>query len=115
MYKKFLHIPTVYKVLLPQGKKVVAARCEYVFEVKTSEASKRLKVVPLHLWRINIKTTSGFINIPLEDFLIDNLRNKNITNCTVYCSFQKKDKSQAVIRPTQVNIQCSLQFKNLCY
>jgi hypothetical protein len=47
--------------LLPQGKKVGAARCEFVFDVHTSIASKRLKVVLLHLWRINVKTTGGFI------------------------------------------------------
>jgi hypothetical protein len=45
-----------------------AARCEYVYDVHMSKASKRPKVVPLHLWRINIKTTGGFINIPVEDF-----------------------------------------------
>ncbi len=39
----------------------------YVFDVHTSKASKILKVV-LHLWRINVKTTGGFINIPVEDF-----------------------------------------------
>jgi hypothetical protein len=57
--------------LLPQGKMVRAARCEYVIDVHTSKAStysKRLKLVLLHLWRINVKTTGGFINIPVEDF-----------------------------------------------
>jgi hypothetical protein len=58
------------KILLPQGKKVGAARCEYVFNVHTSKASKRLKVVLLHLWRINVKTTGGLTNIPVEDFHI---------------------------------------------
>jgi hypothetical protein len=28
-------------------------------------------VVLLHLWRVNVKTTRGFINISLDDFLID--------------------------------------------
>jgi hypothetical protein len=51
-----------------QGKKVGAARCESVFDVHTSKASERLKVVLIHLWRINVKTTDGFINIPVEDF-----------------------------------------------
>ncbi len=54
--------------LLPQGKKVGASRCDYVFDGHTSKDSKRLKVVLLHLWRINVKTTGGFINIPVEDF-----------------------------------------------
>ena len=52
-------------ILLPQGKKVGAARCEYVFDVHNSKTSKRLKLVLLHLWRINVKTTGGLINIPL--------------------------------------------------
>jgi hypothetical protein len=56
-------------VLLPQRKKVgAAARFECVFDVHTSKANKRPKVVLLHLWRINVKTTGGFINIPVEDF-----------------------------------------------
>ncbi len=36
--------------------------------VRTSKASKELKVVLLHLWRVNVKTTRGFIDIPLVDF-----------------------------------------------
>ncbi len=54
--------------LLLEGKKAGVARCEYVFDVHTSKVSKRLKVVLLHLWRINVKTTGGFINIPVVDF-----------------------------------------------
>ncbi len=53
---------------MPQGKKVGVARCEYVFDVHTSKASKRLKVLLLHLWRINVKTTRRFIDILLDDF-----------------------------------------------
>ncbi len=49
-------------------KMVGAVKCEYVFDVHTSNASKRLKVILPHLWRINVKTTGGFINIPVEDF-----------------------------------------------
>jgi hypothetical protein len=45
--------------------------CEHVFDVHTSEVSKKLKVVLLHLWRVNVKTTRGFISIPLGDFYID--------------------------------------------
>jgi hypothetical protein len=43
----------------------------YVFDVHMSKVSKELKVVLLHLWRVNVKTTRGFINIPLDDFHID--------------------------------------------
>jgi hypothetical protein len=39
-----------------------------IFDVHTSKASKELKVVLLHIWRLNVKTTRGFIYIPLEDF-----------------------------------------------
>ncbi len=45
-----------FYILLPQGKKVGAARCvPYVFDVPTSKASKRLKMILLHLWRIFVK------------------------------------------------------------
>jgi len=36
---------------------------KYVFGAHTSKASKRLKVVLLQLWLVNVKTTPGFINI----------------------------------------------------
>jgi hypothetical protein len=55
-------------VSLPQGIKIGTVMCEYGFDVHTSKASKRLKVVLLHLLRTNVKTTGGFINIPVEDF-----------------------------------------------
>ncbi len=42
-----------------------------IFNVHTSDVNKELKVVLIHLWRVNVKTTRGFINIPLDDFLID--------------------------------------------
>ncbi len=39
-----------------------------------------MKVVLLHLWRVNVKKTiGGFINIPLADSSHINLRHKNIT------------------------------------
>ncbi len=41
---------------------------KYVSDAHTSKASKRQKVVLLYLWRIDVKTTGGFINIPVEDF-----------------------------------------------
>ncbi len=60
---------------------VVAARkkgrsCQdvkYVFNAHTSKASKRLKVVLLHLWHVNVKTTGGFILISLGDFHTDKI------------------------------------------
>jgi hypothetical protein len=55
--------------------------CEYVVDVHTSKVSKELKV--LYLWRVTVKTTRGFINIPLDDFHLDKLRHNNITNCTI--------------------------------
>jgi hypothetical protein len=44
-----------------------------VFDVHTSKASKRLKVVLLHLWRVNVKTTGGFICISFGDFHKDKI------------------------------------------
>jgi hypothetical protein len=45
-----------------------------VFDVHTSKAGKRLKVVLLfHLWRVNVKTTGGFICISFGDFHIDKI------------------------------------------
>jgi hypothetical protein len=61
------------KLLLPQGKKIGDARCDYVFDVHTSKASKILKVVLLHLWRVNVKTIGGFICIPFGDFHTDKI------------------------------------------
>jgi hypothetical protein len=58
----------IYPIVPASKKGIGAARREYVFDVHTSKASKRLKVVLLHLWRINVKTTGGFINISDEDF-----------------------------------------------
>jgi hypothetical protein len=41
-------------------KKIGAERCESVFDAHMSKASKELKVVLLHLWRVKVKTTGGF-------------------------------------------------------
>ncbi len=38
-----------------------------IFELHTSKARYELKVVPLALWRVNVKTIRGFIHIPLAD------------------------------------------------
>ncbi len=46
---------------------------KYVFDAHTSKASKRLKVVLLHLWRVNVKTTGGFIYFSLGDFHTDKI------------------------------------------
>jgi hypothetical protein len=42
-----------------------------MFVLHISKARYELKAVLLHLWRVNVKTVSGFIKIPLADFLID--------------------------------------------
>jgi hypothetical protein len=44
-----------------------------------------MKVVLLHLWRVNVKTTRGFINITLDDFHIYKPRYDAILNCTNSC------------------------------
>ncbi len=60
-------------LLLAQGKKVGAAGCEYVFDVHTSKARLKVVVVLLHLWRVKVKTTRGFIYISFGDFHIDKI------------------------------------------
>jgi hypothetical protein len=45
-----------------------------IFELHTSKARYELKVVPLALWRVNVKTIRGFIHIPLADLPHINLR-----------------------------------------
>ncbi len=42
-----------------------------IFDVHASKASKRLNVVLLHIWRVNVKTTPGSNNNSLEDFFIN--------------------------------------------
>jgi hypothetical protein len=50
-----------------------------IFDLHNSKARYELKVIP-HLWRVDVKTTGGFINIPLADFLSHiNFRHTNIT------------------------------------
>jgi hypothetical protein len=44
-------------------------RSEYITDFRT--ISYEQKVVLFHVWRVNVKTTLGFINISLDDFLID--------------------------------------------
>jgi hypothetical protein len=50
-----------------------------ILDLHTSKARYELKVKLLHLWRVNVKTTGGFINIPLADLSHINLRHNNIT------------------------------------
>jgi hypothetical protein len=50
-----------------------------IFDLHTSRARYELKVVLLHLWRVNVTTIGGFINIPLADLSRKNLRHKKIT------------------------------------
>jgi hypothetical protein len=53
-----------------------------IFDLHTSKTRYELKVVLLHLWRVNVKTIPRFVNIPLADFSEINLRNNNITSDT---------------------------------
>jgi hypothetical protein len=53
-----------------------------MFDLHTSKARYELKVVLLHLWRVNVKTIPGFINIPLANLSWENLRHNNITSYT---------------------------------
>ncbi len=42
-----------------------------IFDLHTSKARYELKVVLLYLWRVNVETICGFINILLVDLFID--------------------------------------------
>jgi hypothetical protein len=44
-----------------------------VSDVHTSKAGQRLKVVLLHLWRVNVETTGGLSYISFGDFHIDKI------------------------------------------
>ncbi len=50
-----------------------------IFDLHNSKARYELKVVLLDLWRVNVKTIGGFIDIPLADLPHINLRHNNIT------------------------------------
>jgi hypothetical protein len=50
-----------------------------IFDLHTSKAGYELKVVLLHLWRVNVKMIGGSVNIPLADLSHINLRHNNIT------------------------------------
>ncbi len=63
-----------------------------IFDLHTSRYE--LKVVPLlHLRRVNVKTISRFINIPLADLSHINLRHTNITILYVGSDNMNKTKS----------------------
>jgi hypothetical protein len=49
-----------------------------IFDLHTSKASHELKVVLIHLWRVNVKTIRGFISIHLADFSHIYLRHNSI-------------------------------------
>jgi hypothetical protein len=50
-----------------------------IYDLHSSIARYELKVVLLHLWRVNVTTIDGFINIPLADLSHIYLRHNNIT------------------------------------
>ncbi len=56
---------------MPKSRNRQDNRVKIIFDVHTSKASKELKVILLHLWCVNVKTTRGFIYISLGDFHID--------------------------------------------
>jgi hypothetical protein len=56
---------------------------KYVFDAHMSKASKRLTVVLLHLWRVNVQTTGGFICIHRGIFIQINSRHNNLTTLNV--------------------------------
>ncbi len=41
------------------------------FDLHTSKARYELNMVLLLVWRVNVKTIGGFINIPFADFFLD--------------------------------------------
>ncbi len=49
-------------------KKVGAARCECLSDVHTSTASKRLKAVLFHLWRINVEALADLVTLQSRIF-----------------------------------------------
>ncbi len=63
--------------------KVEAERCELYLMV--IQVCKELKVALLHRWCVNVKTTRGFINIPLDYFHTYKPRHNTITNYTSNC------------------------------
>jgi hypothetical protein len=60
-------------------KEVVGCDIMRIFDLHTSRARYELRVVLLHLWRVNVTTIGGFTNIPLADLSRINLRLNNIT------------------------------------
>ncbi len=70
---RFSRIDKLLRDLRSRGMKYNAYICS-----STSKAWYELKVV-LHLWRVNLKTIRGFINIPLADLSHINLRHYDIT------------------------------------
>jgi hypothetical protein len=49
-----------------------------IFDLHTSKARYKLKVVVLNLWGVNVKMIGGFINIQLVDLSHINMRHNNI-------------------------------------
>ncbi len=54
----------------------------YCIDLHTSKARYELKLVLLHLWRVNVKTILGFTHIKSVDYSLVNLRHNNITSAT---------------------------------
>jgi hypothetical protein len=62
-----------------------AKPCEelYLMCTRARQVTYELKVVLLHLWRVNVKTIGGFICITLEGFTQFNSRHKTTMKITV--------------------------------
>jgi hypothetical protein len=52
-----------------------------IFDLHTSRARYELNVILIHIWRVNVKSTGGFIYTPLADFFFShiNLRHTNLS------------------------------------
>ncbi len=61
----FVEVFGMYKTTL--GSRL---KCEIIFDNRIMKVNHILKVVLLDLWHVKVKTTRGFSNNSLDDFLI---------------------------------------------
>jgi hypothetical protein len=77
------------KWVVAARKKIGAERCECVVYVHMSKASTELKVVLLHLWRVNVKWRI-FFTFHLRIFTWIKLHHNNITNFVIIVDRPRK-------------------------
>ncbi len=65
----FLRNNNAFFLLLQDERSIGGWDAMRIFDLHNSKARYELKVILLHLRRVNVKTTGGFSNIPLADFL----------------------------------------------